>query len=41
MSYLIALGNGINPMRTLNGREINCKFFFCPIYKSSYVQRII
>ena len=36
MDYLIALGNGMNPNRPLNGCKINVRFF-CLIYKSSCV----
>ena len=41
MDYSIALGNGMNPSTPLNGCEINVRFCFCLIYKSSYVLRSV
>ena len=35
MAYSIALRNGVNPKKPLNG----CMFLLCPIHKCSYVLR--
>ena len=36
MDYLIALGNGMNPNRPLNGCEINIRFCFVEYIKAVY-----
>ena len=38
--YLIALGNGMNPKRRLNGCEINARFRFVQYMKAAMYQKL-